>query len=224
MKTISILASAAVGIAAVILVGCGGSGEENAGTVSSQLINAVGKNLPEGWNAGLAGDSGIDCGSRALPGDIVVWRTEKALLRQHGAQESEATGRSPVTLFFVLKVCPFIKPEDFPAEYKTNSEIKKQHDTMRRTVAHIPRDAKGQLAPRGDEEILAAASYNREYPKLPKYSADMPTHHFKTMAIKVWDSRPVLEPADRLVQQEMNTVFFAITKPMSSYRTQPSTK
>ena len=202
-----------------LLAGCGGPAEDNASTAMTRLQSEIEKNLPKGWKVGLAKDSGVDFGNRANPEDILAWRTEKALLRQHGAPVTEGTvARAPVHLFFTLKVCPFVKPEEYPGIYKKNSEIKKQHDKWNRTVSHIPRGTDGKPAPRGDEERKQVGEYNVEYPKLPPYNPDLPVYYYSVLAFKLWDSRPVLEPEDRLLQQEMNAVFVAIEKPLTKYR------
>lgn len=214
-------AMCAVGVAACFLAaGCGGPAAETPATVMARLHAEISKNLPKGWKVGLAKESGVDVGTWAGPDDVVIWRTEKTLLRQHGvaATEGAAEPRTPVHLFFVLKTRNFINPEEYATASKTNAAIKKTHDWWNKSVSHIPRNAKGELMPRGDEERLPTSRYNAEYPKLPPYDADFPTHYYKMLAFKVWDSRKTLEPEDRLLQQEMNAVSVAITKPLSVYR------
>jgi hypothetical protein len=219
MTTRDFLVGAATVAFCVLLAGCGGPASDPAATAATRLHSEIGRNLPKGWKTGMARDSAVDFGARAAPDDLLIWRPEKALLRQRGVPNAEETAvRTPVCLFFTLKVCPFIKPEEYPAVYKANREVKRQHDYWNKTVSHIPRNTKGEPAPRGDEEAEQVGRYNKEYPKLPPYNPDLPTHYYDGLAFKFWDSRPVLEPEDRMLQQEMNAVFFAITKALTAYR------
>lgn len=221
MRSDSILSCIVMVAACALFAGCGGSPEDPASISMTRLQSDIAKNLPKGWNLGIAKDSGIDFGTYAKPTDLLIWKTEKAILRRPGsAVDEEAKVRAPVQLFFALKFSPFVKPEEYPGIYKANSLIKKQHDYWNKTVSHIPRGADGRPAPRGDEEKLQVAEYNKEYPKLPPYNSELPTHYYGVMGLRVWDSRPILEPEDRMLQQEMNATYFAITKPLISYKKQ----
>jgi hypothetical protein len=72
--------------------------------------------------------------------------------------------------------------------------------------------------PRGTEESEQYGRFRENYPKLPPYDPDEPTHHFRGVAFKLRDWRAIQEPDDRTAQTEMNTAYVAISKALTPYR------
>jgi hypothetical protein len=212
--------SAGLTLAAVCLIaaGCGAPKVETEVPRIQALEEAIVQNLPKGWQIGRAGVSGVAFTAPTQPDDILVWKTEKVVLRKRGAMVGEeAPAPVPVHVYFTLSIRPFIAPEAYAGVRASNAAIKVNHDYWLKTVANIPRNSSGEFITRGDEEGERVGLFKKNYAELPPYDADLPTHHFEGIAFKLRDWRAVQEPEDRPAQTEMNTAYVAITKPLTPY-------
>jgi hypothetical protein len=207
--------------ACLIASGCGAPTEETQATKLEALRRAIAENLPKGWQIGFGKDSGVAFVAPTQPDDILVWKTDKVLLRKRGGMaedDAPASAPAPVHVYFTISPRPFIEPDAYAGVHKSNLAVKAMHDHWLKTVSHIPRNANGDIMPRGTEESEQVGKFKANYPKLPPYDPDEPTHHFRGMAFKLRDWRTVQEPEDRTAQTEMNTAYVAITKAMTPYR------
>jgi hypothetical protein len=213
------LTSLPVVCAAFALAACSSQVEEGPEAAMNKFQQNIAENLPPGWAIGIAKDTVVAFTPPTAPEDILVWKTNKVLLRKKGGSASEESSiPEPVNVYFTITPRPYISPEEYPDRYATNKAIKAQHDYWNKTVSHIPRNTKGEPNPRGVEESEQVGRYMREYPKLPPYDTDLPTHYFGKLAFKLRDWRTVQEPEDRKAQTEMNTAYVVITKALTVYK------
>lgn len=213
------LTSLPVVCAAFALAACSSQVEEGPGAAMKKLMEDIKENLPPGWAIGIAKDTGVAFTPPTAPDDILVWKTNKVVLRRKGGSASdEPSMPEPVFVYYTISPRPYISPQEYPDRYATNKAVKAQHDYWNKKVSHIPRNTKGELQPRGTEESEQVGSYMSEYPKLPPYDPDLPTHYSGQLAFKVRDWRAVQEPEDRKAQTEMNMAFVVITRPLTPYR------
>lgn len=219
MRTCSLLHPVAAVSACLVLASCSEPLENTPDTALKKLQETIAENLPKGWQIGKAKDSGVAFTPPTQPDDLLVWKTEKVVLRKKPSMaDAEAAAPEPVNVYFTLSVCPFISPEEYPSIYATNKAIKAQHDYWNKTISHIPKSTKGEPMPRGVEESEQVGKYRQEYPKLPPHNPNLPTHYYGVLAFKLRDWRGVQEPEDRKAQTEMNTAFVVITRPLTLYR------
>lgn len=210
---------AVAAFACLLFAGCGAAPQDSPETAIPKLISTISENIPKGWKVGIAKDTGVTFVPEVKPDDIVVWKTEKVVLRRRPRMaDDDGSAPEPVHVCFTLTPRPFIPPEDYPTVYATNKAIKAQYDYWNKTVAHMPRSVRGDPTPRGDEEALQVSKYKQAYKALPPYDENLPTHYYGVVAFKLWDSRPVMEPEERTAQTEMNTAYVVITREITLYR------
>lgn len=203
---------------AMLFAGCGSSEPETPATIVTRLTKAIAEDLPPGWQAGIAKDSGVEFTPPTQPDDILVWKTEKVLLRKKGGMVTEELAEEKQAhIYFTISPRPFINVEDYPPIYKSNTTVKAQYDHLYKTVSHIPRNSKGEYMPRGDEEHGGVHRFKEGLKTLPPYDPDLPDYHYRGMAFKLRDWRTVLEPDDRKIASEQNSAYVVITQAITPY-------
>ena len=209
-------ACAALSLTLLVLpVGCGSTARTPQDSLQA-LRNILSKKIPQGWQVSAAREVSFPLDEKIRPGDLVVWRTDKARLLAR--PPSIVPQPNPGTLYFAVSLREFIPPEQYGQRWRENEQIRKEHERVLHSVAMVPRNEKGELMPRGTVEELDVARFKREHAKLPPYQPDMPTHYFGSIALRLRDYRTVLLPENREHQQEMNQVYVALCTAMREYK------
>jgi hypothetical protein len=200
-----------------MLAGCGEKAPDDQSTELTRLKTNLAKSLPKGWQVGTAKDSGVAFVPPTKPDDILVWKTDKVLLRRRAA-ETVGAEPQPVHIYFTLAPQPFISPEAYSTIYASNNAIKAEHDLLEKRVGHIPRNKDGEFLTRGGTDSETVGSYKARKKELPPYQVDLPDYYFGQLAFCLRDWRKIQEPEERLPQTEMNTAYYAITKLLTQYK------
>jgi len=194
----------------------------------ADLAERLGSKVRAGWKVGRVRDVSfavfeerVDVGDlhpygeSVEPNDIVVWRSEPVRLQERA--DGSAPDPNPGHVYFILSRKEFIAPGDYVSVRRKNDDALKERKWLLRDVAHVSRDAEGNLSPRGAAEATQVTAFRGKYEKLPSYNAFDPQYHHACVGIRLRDYRTVLVPVERDHRQEMNQTYVEIVQILSAY-------